>query len=324
MRLVVFIILLHLLPFSVVAADNATTEYTMGVDAFRDKKTGAFADILGNPVSGVVRYKHERSQIEREYPVSNGLIHGTVREWKNGKLLVEANYSKGKNYGISRSLYPNGNNKVVVYDFDGENNGVRTEYNEDGSIKAELLFRNGRGIIGYTTAKDNTIEITGKKDTFTLGVDAFFDNLTQTYVDEGNNSITGLIYAKGVLSREMQVKNGKLDGMVKTYRAGALISEVMYRQGNLHGAATTFYKNGRPELTSYYSYGLIDGLTTSWYQNGVIIHEVIFRNGKAVSGYLTYEKKIVALTKSDLDIMEEIYKTSDRFTDPVPVKLPGK
>lgn len=324
MRLALFIILLHLLPFFVAAADNATTQYTLNVDAFMDIQTGTFTDILGNPVSGVVRYKRERSQTEREYPVSDGLIHGTVREWKNGKLLVEANYSKGQNYGISRSLYPNGNNKVVVYDFDGKKNGLRTEYNEDGTIKSEELFRNGKGILGYTTAKDNTIEAIGNKNTFTLGVDAFFDNLTQTYVDEDNKSITGLIHAKGVLAREIQVKNGKLDGLVKTYRAGVLISEVMYRQGNLHGAATTFYKNGRPELTSYYSYGLIDGLTTSWYQNGVIIHEVIFRNGKAVSGYLTYEKKIVALTKSDLDIMEEIYKTSERFTDPAPVKLPGK
>lgn len=57
-----------------------------------------------------------------------------------------------------------------------------------------------------------------------------------------------------------------------------------------------------------YADGYIEGLTTFLSDKGKVIHKIIFRGGKAVNGYLVYEKKAVAFGKEDLADFEVMYK----------------
>ena len=105
----------------------------------------------------------------------------------------------------------------------------------------------------------------------------------------------------------MGIKKGMPNGTARVYINSVLFSETNYNEGVHHGKESRFYKNGRPELVRYFRNGMLDGLLTAYTEEGVVLHDVIFREGKAISGYITYGDKRNILTQNELTEFEEVY-----------------
>ena len=326
--MILFFILITTIP--AMAEGNV---YIDGVDAFREKSRNPFRgndnlpykDAQGNALTGTVIQTTSDSgtTYERHIKTVDGYADGLTITFKDGAKVMENTMSKGERHGQQTGYLPSGAVNYKGTFTNGKIDGISIWYNEDGSIKQQTWSENGVMLAGFRyengkpVALDSTVKNIcneGEKTEertqsyYTLGYDAFFDNGSQTYIDLKKKPVTGHITdAKAKTVTEMDAVNGLLEGVVKTFTEGRLVSEVYYMGGRKHGADITYHKSGLPELSVHYLYDRIEGLTTYRNEKGKIVHEVIFREGKAVSGYKINKDKLILMTKDDLKMMEENY-----------------
>ena len=121
-------------------------------------------------------------------------------------------------------------------------------------------------------------------------------------------------HKNGNIYREATLKDGKLNGPMKTYSEdGKLITEVMYVDHNIEGLYKTFFPNGTVSQTETYKEnilegvykkysedgflleegnyvdGQLDGTTKFYYRNGKVQKEIDYSNGAAQYPYRTYD-----------------------------------
>ncbi len=107
--------------------------------------------------------------VARTSEFKNGLQDGrTFDVHKNGQLMSEYFYSKGKKIGIHKGWYESGNPRFwYEYNDRGENNGTHWEWQEDGKVYSISKYDNGNLIGQKVWRKDglvyaNTIYTTEK------------------------------------------------------------------------------------------------------------------------------------------------------------------
>jgi antitoxin component YwqK of YwqJK toxin-antitoxin module len=118
------------------------------------------------------------------------------------------------------------------------------------------------------------------------GVDAFYDNNTETMRDSEDKPITGLIrgyYESGKILAEWFCKNGKQEGLNKGYYESGKISwESLYNDGKLEGIEKSYYENGKVEREVPYKNDKREGLERWYYESGKIMSELSYNDGKLV------------------------------------------
>ena len=279
-----------------------------------------FSDEEGKPVSGKVTNTYrrileidgvsqDRGLVKEEFLLKDGKTHGIQKTYRNDTLVYEGEHYSGRALWF-KSYYDNGQlSRVGAFNESGPN-GLFTIYNEDGSIKADSLFRNGRNIIAYSAEDDGSLDfIYGRESLYILGVNAFYNESLRQYIDRNKEPVTGVIRTSWQANYiRMEVEDGLWEGKVKKYENNRLVSESSYKRGHLHGEEIYYYANGWPKLIFNYVDGRLDGLFTERGENGAIIREVIFRQAKAVHAY-TFVKdteggqKIVHLTDKELEAL---------------------
>ena len=84
-------------------------------------------------------------------------------------------------------------------------------------------------------------------------------------------------FKDGKVKAEMEFKNDLQVGRTVIYYPSGQIRQVQYYQdGQLHGADTMFYENGKPEFLRTFSKGLKDGYIRKWNENDSMIYEAKF------------------------------------------------
>jgi antitoxin component YwqK of YwqJK toxin-antitoxin module len=87
--------------------------------------------------------------------------------------------------------------------------------------------------------------------------------------DSIRDGLTKLYYEDGVLSDEINFRNGLQDGWWLQYsQAGVLQSKIMFVKGIKNGPAYFYYENGNLEHKEYWRYGKIFGGSYWYYRNG--------------------------------------------------------
>ena len=107
--------------------------------------------------------------------------------------------------------------------------------------------------------------------------------LTATLMGCWQRDLGRSYYPSGVIKTEATVRNGLLDGPATMYyESGAKMSEASYRAGLLEGKSYAYYSNGHKKSLAEYSSGLLNGTSINWSEDGKILQEVKFKDGKLV------------------------------------------
>ena len=92
-------------------------------------------------------------------------------------------------------------------------------------------------------------------------------------------------YPGGRVRSLQKIENGKQQGHTETfYEDGKPESKRWYTKGEKDSVHTGWWENGNKKFEYHFNNGNYNGLFTEWYQSGKIIQEVIYDNGKEVSG----------------------------------------
>lgn len=216
-----------------------------------------------NKKNGPWKYFYASGQVKREGTYRHGKEEGYFKEYDiNGNLVTTAKFSEGilqedvaelKKLEVRKDYYPDGKVKIAAtYNEEGNLEGIRREYAEDGSIEKSYIFRNGIMIgEGIVTEK-------GERDGF-----------WKEYYDSGK------------LRGEGRYKKDIRDGEWKYYHENGKLEQLgAYREGKPEGEWSWYHDNGSLLREEYYFKGLQDGLMTENDKEGNVVTKGQYIEGK--------------------------------------------
>lgn len=109
-------------------------------------------------------------------------------------------------------------------------------------------------------------------------VSRIYTVLKGTEVREG---VSLTYHPNGKLAVEAPYKNGKLDGVFRSYdEKGNLRETIGYKDGNEEGFSVLYYENGKKKSSETYRGGTLNGKSEDWYENGKIRRQIPYENGQ--------------------------------------------
>jgi len=89
------------------------------------------------------------------------------------------------------------------------------------------------------------------------------------------------VYENGKLSGEVNLKDGKFDGLLEEwYENGQLKREIKYKEGKNDGLRKEWYENGQLDRIIKYKEGKKVGIYRGWYENGQLKKKKIIKKAK--------------------------------------------
>jgi antitoxin component YwqK of YwqJK toxin-antitoxin module len=310
-------------------------------DFLNDKRNGWFKsyDSLGNLVS-VDKYVNGDLEMLEQENLSSIEVKSTY--FPNGQQRLVASYKHGVLEGVAREYDQDGNLiKGVVFkdgkpvssgivDNRGQFQGQWKENYEDGRLKAEGKYKNGKkigewkyyfnsGELEQVGNYDNSGKIDGEwtwyyKSGNTHIVQDFFEDLPEGDYIEYDES--GNIIAKG------QYSEGEKTGSWLEM-AGDEISEGSYRYGEMQGKWKTYSAKNKKKIISVIGYfeGNLNGKYQYYQENGKILEEGSFLMGKHIGTWKKYDEQgnvqVEVRYKDDEEIRYDGEKTE---TKPLRIK----
>lgn len=209
--------------------------------------------------TGEIITKFKNSKVKESYKLLKGVIDGDfISYYENGNIKEELNYNKGKQQKERLEYYENGNLKYSIAKSDTLNGFLHTHYFENGRIKSietyiseykregkwnqyfsngqlksETEFINGEFFVQNCWKEDGTQIM---KDGTGLYIHEYspWEGLIQRSEEEYVNYKRHgkqYTYNNNKVSLYQEMKNGKEDGITKSYDDGNLRYEVIYENG---------------------------------------------------------------------------------------------
>lgn len=247
---------------------------------------------------GPVTSTYMNGKPSEAYAYANDSLVGPYKEYyKNGQIKTEGNYSRGEAVGEWKYYYANGKLKSVgQYSEKGERTGVWKYYNFDGTLEStEDTYIDGM----LTGVRIEYFPNGLKKDIYTykdnLPTAETIFNLSGKEVEKADSTNNTFIskdyYSNGVLRIEGGMKNGKRNGLWRTYNAnGILTSELTYVDDDLSGPQKTYYLSGTVHEEYYCDSNKINGLYKEYHKNGTLKSQSWFINDLQQGEYFNYFK----------------------------------
>lgn len=135
------------------------------------------------------------------------------------------------------------------------NNGIQEEYYPNGVIKSKINLKNGLkdGVALYYDNKGRLISKTEYKDDLKNGklinynAETGHPILEANFKDDIQSGLVTQYYLEGMLFRESYYKEGRLNGIIKTYWPdGKIKAENKYYMGSPGLGLMEYDKNGKP------------------------------------------------------------------------------
>lgn len=169
-------------------------------------------------------------------------------------------------------------------------NGVINEYFEDGTLKEEINYNNGKkhgiqkkfkrdgeisGIVSF-----NNGELHGR-------CESYYSDGTLSKVENYKNDLHhGLFewfYENGQLESFENYKNGLDHGETKGFYENGQLSFVgNFKNGKEHGEQVSYFENGQEEYIENYKEGLDHGLFKKWDNQGKLLYEYCYKDDDKV------------------------------------------
>lgn len=223
---------------------NRTGEFTDWYSNGQMKTKRNFKDSLFN---GDQKDWFEDGSLNVEARYELGKKDGTFRSWnKEGVLLFEGAFDQDSPIGTHTAYYDSGKKYEVFHFLDGKKEGKHEVYYQSGQIKLTETFKNDLvegDALGY----------------FEDGSEAFTRN-----AKEGRPVGT---------QKEFYPPSGDAKGIVANHF-------FHNEKGELHGEQKSYYPNGAIKTLIGYDDGVLSGLKALWDQDGNLLEESKYVNGK--------------------------------------------
>jgi antitoxin component YwqK of YwqJK toxin-antitoxin module len=204
----------------------------------------------------------------RIFSVSSLLLGFLALQGQN--LLDE----EGRKTGHWREEYPNGRT-LYEADFEGgQPVGEMIRYYEKGAVKARMIFEPGTERTYVRMFYEN-----GKRSAEGLYMNQVKDSVW-TYYSEYDGSLR---------IRE-SYRDGKLDGITRSYYPGGKVSEeVEWKQGVKEGSWKQYYENGVTRLSGNYKNNLLNGAYEVYFSNSSIMIRGTYFDNKSNGTWHYYD-----------------------------------
>lgn len=231
-----------------------------------------FADVHAQ-----IAYVSLEGEIEPETPLSVDQIPfqkakngGDIKVIRNpeSQIIDSIPYTKNSIHG-ARKIYKQGQLWQLVPYIDGQIDGTKYLYANNGKLKAETEYQNGRRHGKRKVYFDQK----GKGKPKTMIQIPYFMGLVHGPVKDYHSP------PNWGLKTRTQYLNGQLHGTLKFYdRRGELTVSVPYEGGNLADSAESFYKDGKVYSRFWY-YGVKkNGRHVIYSKKGQVLHVNIWEN----------------------------------------------
>lgn len=243
---------------------------------------------------------------------AKGKLDGAYAIWRDKKIpRVQGTYDHGKRTG-TWSWFDRSNNKEREGDYvDGKKTGAWFEWTEN-KLSSSGAYTDGRPDGEFISMDKNGSELgrfeihdgTGTMETFypnkkvatrTHYTAGAMDGLYQELTQRSNKVVVEGHYASdkkhgwwrewddlGAGGLQLRIEEhwrwGKLDGAVKKYDAGKLISEATYKSGKAEGRYTEL-RNGKPALTGMFASDRRTGTWTTYDSDGAVTLTATYKEG---------------------------------------------
>lgn len=214
-------------------------------------------------------YYHTNGKIHKKVPFSQGKIHGTLEIYHpDGKLFQKIQYEDDKKTGPLYGYWPNG--KLAAQE----------TYKLDRLMEGKYFDKNEKEIAGVKNGK---------------GVRAIFNENRLLSLNEINNGIVeGEIKEfdkNGSLTSSYRIKNGLKHGEEIEYysfeevgKEGVKHLSINWHDGKIQGVTKTWFSNGVLESQREMSENVKNGILTAWYENGNMMMLEEYEKDKLVKG----------------------------------------
>jgi uncharacterized protein len=285
-----------------------------------DKKNGFFKEFASD--GKLIRV--EKYEMDVLIPDAEEVVKLDVKMdyYPDGKVKIAASYKNDVPEGIRRDYGPDGKiikgylykkGKLIgegITDEKGFRQGPWKEFFEDGKLKSEGKYKDGRRISSWKfyyqngrTEEEGTFNNSGKEEgswtwwydngekrkeaAFTNGKE---DGLMVEYDETGHILQKGeyvngeeqgkWIYQMGDYKEEGSYVNGLRDGLWKSYYGdGTLQFEGRFVEDNPDGRHTYYRENGMKKDEGYYVMGKKEGEWFKYNEDGTIFLVVSYKNG---------------------------------------------
>lgn len=245
--------------------------------------------------------------------------------YENNSLEREANFSNGKEHGVSKTYYvktkdPNEEKPKTERLMPGQQ--PKDPEEAKGQLQSLTSFNMGvaDGTWEYYYANGNM----AWKNSFTNGVKSgrwtwYFENGNPKKVETYANNLKDgeyITYYEGKDSTfrksEIHYKQGMLDGSYKLfYDNGQVKAEINYKENKEDGESLMYYETGQLAVQQKYKMGVPEGEWREWHDNGQERMVGSFVKGKKEGEHKEYYKegqvKRIAIYKTDRMISLEEY-----------------
>ena len=211
----------------------------------------------------------------------------------------------------------------MVYEFDeetGNMDGSYKEYSEEGNLKVEGVYKNGKkngvfkeyddynGALKYETSykddkkngirkeydSDSTLrfEINYKDDEMNGAYKEYYDGVLRVdayYKDGKKEGIYKSFDGKGLPQYEISYKNDERDGTYKEFTDGKLHLEVSYKNGKFDGPFKEYDAAGTLRIEASYKNDKKDGVNKGFGENGTLRSEITYVDGHPEGPFSVYD-----------------------------------
>lgn len=252
-----------------------------------------YLDVVNGRSCGSYREWHENGTLHVELTVIEGLgdlseeaqlgwvFDGRSRAWDSqGHLLAEIYYEKGKLQGNAFYYHENGKIRQVSPYEEGYIDGDLVYYNQTGEVIGKTPYKQGKrdGIATFKGDSKKPAYSEEYRDDFLL--EATYHDFSGTIVSRINkgNGVQAL-FDLGKLQKMREYVDGVPQGEVKLFNEkGQLQSLFHMTDGVKHGGEWIYYLSLfegslQPKLYIHWCEGVAQGMTRTWYSNGVLESE---------------------------------------------------
>jgi len=245
--------------------------------------------------TGTWQWFDRNNNKEREGDFTDGKKVGAWSEWTENKLTFSGSYTDGKPDGEFAYFDKNGNElgRFEIHDGTGE---MDTYYpNKKVSSKTHMQAGAMDGVYQELTLRGKVV-VEGR----------YSSDVKNGWWREWND-----LGPQGLqIQLEQHWRWGKLDGAVKKYDNGKLVSEATYKNGKAEGPYTVF-RDGKPALTGTFANDRRTGTWTTYDPEGGVTMVATYKDGVlegpwrqltdgiAVEGTMTAGRRSGSWTRTD-------------------------
>ncbi len=221
----------------------------------------------------------------------------------NGVLARKITFVNGKENGIDTTYYESGCPQVVRSHIQGAESG-QWLYMYDST---QYLAWEMNYYLGEKHGKHIFMKKNGDTTKWENYKNGRLDGVRRTY------------YPGSRIKKEVSYKEGIMDGAFKIYNLeGIVIEEINYKEGMKDDVANYFYDDGKPLKIEHWNMGVKDGQFKIFFYQGHVQETETYHKGNKEGWFMVYypdsKTKTKILYKKDIRIEEHRYDEQGRET----------